>query len=133
MKPHIAIVFICLLYLAVAGCQRTIRVTEEMTWKCVPEEYNPAYGAKPDEYVEFRFVRNPHCEELQSSRNFCAEMRKANRPVVKVEFELHGYRQLNGYQMISVDGRPLQDVGGWASSGATDYSGPSPLNEAFRR
>ena len=105
-----------------------------MTWECAPDEYNSAYYAKPDEYVRFRFVRNPHCEEVESSRNFCAEMREARKAVVNVDFELWGSsHNLRSYRMTSVDGRPLQDIGGWASSGAHDYSGPSPLNEAFAK
>lgn len=133
MKPHMATALICLLGLAV-GCQRAIHVTEEMTWKCVPEEYNPAYYAKPGEYVRFWFVENPHYEELESSKNFCAELRKANRPIVKVEFELWGYRHnLHGYRFVSVDGRPIQNVGGWGSSGSRGSAGPSPLDKAFAR
>ena len=134
MKPPIIIALGCLLALGFIGCQRTVHVTEQMTWQCVPEEYNPAYYAKPDEYVLFKFVKNEHVEEMESSRDFCAELRQANRPVVNVEFELHGYwHHLHGWQMVSVDGRPLQNIGGWSWVGAKDYSGPSPLDEAFAR
>jgi hypothetical protein len=63
--------------------------------------------------VQFRYVENPHCEEVESSRNFCAELREAGKAVVNVEFELWGYSHtLHGYRMVSVDARPIRDVGG---------------------
>ena len=134
MKPHVTVALVCVVCLAFTGCERTEYVTEEMTWKCVPEEYNLAYYAKPDEYVRFWFVRDPHCEELESSKNFCTEMSRANKAVVKVEFALWGTgRKLHGYHMLSVDGRPIQHIGGWGSSGAKGQSGPCPLDEAFAR
>jgi hypothetical protein len=134
MNSRTQIAIICFLCLITAGCKRTVHVTEQMTWECAPDEYNSAYYAKPDEYVRFRFVRNPHREEVESSRNFCAEMREAGKAVVNVDFELWGSsHNLRGYRMTSVDGRPFQDIGGWAHSGANDYSGPSPLDEAFAK
>ena len=134
MKPRIRVSLVYLLCLVNAGCQRTVHVTEQMTWECAPDEYKSAYYAKPDEYVRFRYVENPRCEEVESSRNFCAELQKAGRTVVDVKFELWGYSHtLHGYRMVSVDGRPTQDLGGWGHSGANDYSGPSPLDRAFAR
>lgn len=122
-----------LLGITLAGCTRTIRVTKQMTWECAPREYNPAFYAKPDEYVLFRFVENPHCVELESSRNFCAEMQKAGRSIVNVDFEIWGNgSRVQGFRMVNVDGRPIRDVGGWGSSGANDYEGPSPIDNAFR-
>lgn len=115
------------------GCMRSVRVTKQMTWECAPEEAKPGYYARPDEYVRFRFVENPHCFDLESSRNFCAEMKKAGRSIVDADFEISGRGQsVQGYRMLSVDGRPLQDVGGWGSAGANDYQGPSPIAIAFR-
>jgi hypothetical protein len=105
-----------------------------MTWECAPDEYHSAYYARPDEYVRFRYVENPRSEEVESSRNFCAELRKGGKTVVNVEFELWGYGySLRGYRMVSVDGRPMHNVGGWAHSGANDYSGPSPVDRAFEQ
>lgn len=120
--------------LVVVGCRRTVHVTEQMTWECAPEEYKSGYYAKPDEYVRFRFVDKPNYFEVESSRNFCSELRKAGRSVVSVEFELWGQgHTLRGYRMVSVDGRSLQNIGGWGESGAKDPSGPSPLYDAFAR
>jgi len=105
-----------------------------MTWECAPDEYKPAYYAKPDEYVRFRFVKDPHWFEVESSKNLCFEMEKAARPIVNVGFELWGHSHtLRGYRVTSVDGRPMKNVGGWGHSGANDPSGPSPLHEAFAR
>lgn len=121
------------LSLNLISCSRTVHVKEQMVWECAPQEYNPGYYAKPDEYVRFRYLENPHCFELESSRNFCAELRKAGRSTVNVEFEIWGQgKKVSGYRMLAVDGRPIEDVGGLGSSGANDYTGPSPINEAFR-
>lgn len=105
-----------------------------MTWECAPEEYKPAFTARPDEYVRFRFVKDPHWFEVESGKSLCSDMQKAARPVVTVEFELWGRSHtLQGYRVTSVDGRPIYDAGGWGHSGANDPSGPSPLNQAFAR
>jgi hypothetical protein len=106
-----------------------------MTWECAPKEFNPAYFAKPDEYARFRFVEDPHHFELQSSKNFCAELEKAGRSIVIVDFEVWGKgKAVHGYRMHTVDGRPIRvrDVGGWGYSGANDEEGPSPIDDAFR-
>jgi hypothetical protein len=123
----------CLVCLGTLGCVRSMHVTEQMTWECAPEEYNPTYYAKPDEYARFRFVENPRCFEVESSRNLCAEMRKAGKAVINVEFDLWGHSKLQGYRITSVDGRPLQNAGGWGSSGSNGESEPCPLTRAFAR
>jgi hypothetical protein len=93
-----------------------------MTWECAEDEYNPNFSAKPDEYVRFRFVENPRCFDVTSSKDFCAELRKAGKSVVDVEFEVWNH----GYNLVAVDGRPVQNVGGWGHNGANDYSGGCP-------
>ena len=131
MKARIQIALVSLSCLVNVGCQRTVRVTEQMTWECAPDEYKPALYARPDEYVRFRFVEDPHWFEVESSKNFCSDMRKAARPVVNVEFELWGHSQtLQGYRVTSVDGRPIHNVGGWANG--HDPSGPSPSTIRLR-
>lgn len=134
MKPRIRIALVCLSCLVNVGCQRTVHVTEQMTWECAPDAYKPAFYARPDEYVRFRYVENPRCEDVETSKDFCAELRKAGKTVVNVDFELWGHSHtLRGYRIVSVDGRPIQDVGGWGYNGANDYSGPCPPNRAFAR
>ncbi len=134
MKRLLTIAPTVLICLILVGCKRTMYVTEAMTWECAPEEYKPSYYARADEYVRFRFVKDAHFFEVETSRNFCSEMRGASPPVVNVEFEVWGYsHSLQGYRVMSVDGRPIQNVGGWGNSGANDSSGPSPLNYAFAR
>ncbi len=134
MKRLLTIAPILLVCLIVVGCKRTMYVTEAMTWECAPEEYKPSYYARTDEYVRFRFVKDAHFFEVESSKNFCFEMRSASRPIVNVEFELWGYsHSLHGYRVTSVDGRPIEHVGGWGSSGANGGTGPSPLSYAFAR
>lgn len=121
------------LSLSLTSCSRTVRVTERMTWECAPQEYHPTLNAKPDEYVRFRFLENPRCFELETSKNFCAELQKAGRSIVNVDFEISGEgKKVHGYRMLAVDGRPLENVGGWGGSGANDYAGPSPIDDAFR-
>src|SRR3569833_101052 len=120
-----------LLVTCATGCMKTVHITKQMTWECAPEEFK--YYAKPDEYVRFRFVENPRCFEVETSKNFCAELKTAGRSVVSVDFEITGRRQtVQGYKILAVDGRPIQDVGGWGHSGANDYQGPSPNTNAFR-
>jgi hypothetical protein len=115
------------------GCTRTVLVTKQMTWECAPDEFNAGYSAKPSEYVRFRFVENPRCFVVETSKNFCAEFTTAGRSVVSVDFEITGRKQtVKGYKILAVDGRPILNVGGWGHSGANGYEGPSPIAEAFR-
>lgn len=87
---------------------------------------------EPDEYVRFRFVENPHCFEVETSKRFCSELKQAGRSVVTVEFEITGRRQaVLSYRILAIDGRPIQDVGSWGHSGAIGYEGPSTITNAF--
>ena len=45
MKPRIRLSLVYLLCLVNVGCQRTVHVTEQMTWECAPDEYKAAYYA----------------------------------------------------------------------------------------
>jgi hypothetical protein len=121
------------LCLACVGCMRTIHVTKQMTWEPAPDEFNPAFYARPDEYVRFRFVENPHCLEVVSARDLSAQLSRAGKSVVRAEFEVWGdFLEVQGHNMLAVDGRPLQTVGGWGHSGSADYMGPCPLDLAMR-
>jgi hypothetical protein len=124
MKQLVQISCICSLLVITAFCDRHRLVTEAMTWQCAEEEYNSSFYAKPTEYVRFRFVKNPHCFEVETSKNFCAELRNNGKAVVDVGFEVWS----NGHRMVAVDGRPIHDVGGWGHNGANDYSGACPPN-----
>lgn len=120
------------LSLASLSCTRTIRVTEEMTWECVPGEYNRAFSAKPGDYVRLRYVENPHCFELLASKDFCAELRRFGRSIVRVDFDAWGKgKKVHGYSIRAVNGHPIHEIDGWGGSGANDYSGPSPIDNAF--
>ena len=121
MKQLSHIATVCLLVVLVS-CDRHRHVTKPMTWECAEDEYNSSFYARPDEYARFRFVENPHCFDVESSKNFCAELSKSGKAVVNVEFEVWNH----GYRMVAVDGRPIQDVGGWGNNGANDYSGDCP-------
>lgn len=123
MKQFVQVACICSL-LITTSCNRHGFVTKPMTWECAESEYNPGFYAKPDEYVRFRFVENPHCFEVETSKNFCAELRNSGKQVVNVDFEVWS----NGHRMVAVDGRAIRDVGGWGSNGANDYSGRCPPN-----
>jgi hypothetical protein len=122
MKRFLQIAAMPSLLLLATCCERPKYVTKAMTWECAEDEYKSSFYARPDEYVRFRFVENPHCFEVESSKNFCSELRKNSRTVVNVEFEVWE----NGHRIIAVDGRPIKDVGGWGHNGANDYSGPCP-------
>jgi hypothetical protein len=126
----LVLAFLCLVP---TSCTRTAHVVKQMTWECAPSEYNPHFYAKPDEYVRFRFVENPRCFEVDTAKNFCAELQNAGRPIVNVEFEvLSDWSAVRGWTMLAVDHRPLQNVGGWGYAGSQDYSGRCPLDNALK-
>ncbi len=116
--------------LVLVGCTRAVNVTKQMTWECAPDEYKPALGARPDEYVRFRYVEEPRCFDVESARNLCAELQSMGKRVVSVQFEVRGGPgplARRGYRIVAVEGRPLIDVGGWGSNGANDFSGACPI------
>ena len=115
------------------GCTRHVVVNKEMTWECAPEEYKQAYYARPDEYVRFRYVEDPHCFEVESSRNLCAELRQIGKPLITATFEVHGGRFLasQGYEMIAVEQIPLVRVGGWGSSGVNGETDRCPIGKVI--
>ena len=41
--------------------------------------------------MRFRYIENPRCENVETSKDFCAELRKAGKTVVNVDFELWGH------------------------------------------
>jgi hypothetical protein len=129
MTLRLGIGIICGLFLSTLACTRTVHVTERMTWECAPDEYKPAFYARPDEYVRFRYVANPRCFEVESARDLCSTLSKAGNAVVNVEFEVWGKgHSIRGYRMLSVDGHALQDVGGWGNSGSNDAQQPCPIS-----
>ena len=131
----VAVVVIFFLLFAARRTVREVRVRETklMNWECAPEFYNPAYSeAQP---VRFRYVENPHYEEIVSGRGLCDQLKTGGKAIVAVEYELRGNRiqGLRSFHEISVDGRPIVDVGGWGSSGGDDSRTAHPLESAFRR
>jgi hypothetical protein len=84
--------------------------------------------------VRFRFVEDPHFEDVVSGRGLCDQLRSSGKTVVAVEIEAWGnsHRGLVGYREISVDSKPIVDIGGWGSSGATGVTGPHPLEKLFK-
>jgi hypothetical protein len=114
------------------GCTRHVDITKEMTWECAPEHYMPQYPeAQP---VRFRFVEDPQFEELVSGRGLCDQLKACGRRVVAVKFETEGnsIRGLIGFREVSVDGKPIVDVGGWGSSGSHSPVGPHPLEKLYK-
>src|SRR5450631_1302743 len=102
-------VCLAVLSLTFTSCRRTVHVREKMTWECAPQEYNPAFYARPDEYVRFRFSENPKCFEVQTSKDFCPQLKDAGRSIVDVDFEIWGRgKNVQGYRMLAVDGHPIQ-------------------------
>ncbi len=51
-----------------------------------------------------------------------------------LEYDTWGnsFRGLIGYREVSVDGKPILDVGGWGSSGAHGRVGPHPLEKLYK-
>lgn len=107
-------------------------MTKQMRWECAPEHYMPAYPeAQP---VRFRYVENPHFDEIASGRGLCDQLKSRDKPVVAVEFEVWGdrVRGLRGFNEIAVDDKPIINVGGWGGSGGDDSKLPHPLETEFR-
>jgi hypothetical protein len=106
-----------------------------MTWECAPEERKTNLPARPDdEFVRFRFVEEPRCFDVESARNLCTKLRSMGKSVVSVEFEVRGGfgpLRREGYNVVVLEGRPFTDQGGWASSGANDFTGKCPIGKVI--
>ncbi len=90
-----------------------------MTWECAPDENKPAMGMRADEYVRFRYVEEPRCSEVESSRDFYARMQALGKRVVTVQFRVWGGPKLfasQGYSIEAIEGHPLIP-GAWGNSG----------------
>jgi hypothetical protein len=113
------------------GCNRQRQIKVEMTWECAPDQYRSwAPDAQP---VRFKYVADPHYEEVVSGQRLCDQLKTSGKKVVVVEYETWGdyFRGLVGYRQISVDGKLIVDVGGSGSSGAHTTVGPHPLKKLF--
>jgi hypothetical protein len=127
LRTHLTVALFALL-----GCNRQRLLKVEMTWECAPDKYVPwAPDAQP---VRFRYVADPHYEEVVSGRGLCNQLKASGKKVVVVEYEawgdyLHG---LIGYREISVDGKKTVGVGGWGSSGSNTTVGPHPMKQLFK-
>ncbi len=115
------------------GCARHVVVHKEMTWECAPEEYKQGYYARRDEYVRFRFVDDPHCFEVESSKNLCGELRQLGKPIITATFDVWGGRFLapQGYEMLAVEQKRLINTGGWGSSGANGATDRCPIGKVI--
>jgi hypothetical protein len=116
----------------VAGCSRQISVTKEMTWECAPEHNMAQYPEA--QCVRFKFVEDPSYEDEISGRGLCDQLRASGKKVVVIEFETWGdsLRGLIGFREVSVDHKPIVDVGGWGSVGAHERVGPHPLEKLYK-
>jgi hypothetical protein len=105
-----------------------------MTWQCVPEESDPTY---PDaEPVLFRFAADPAYFVLAFGRGLCHELQASGKTTAAVTFEVWGppAREMRGYRIEWINGKPLQNAGGMGRSGwqGTGDSGPHPLTNALQ-
>jgi len=135
VKPWVHAVLSCgLVALSFTGCTRSVTVQKQMTWECAPDEYNPAFYARPDEYVRFRYIEEPHCFEVESARNLCAELRSIGKHAVMVDIKVWGGPKrlsTEGYKIVDVEGHPLRDVGGSGNSGSNDFTGVCPISKVI--
>jgi hypothetical protein len=83
--------------------------------------------------VRFTFVEAPRYQEKVSGRSLCDQLKAAGKRTVVVEYDAWGnsYQGLIGYYEVSVDGKPIVDVGGWGSSSAKEGTGSHPLEKVF--
>jgi hypothetical protein len=117
---------------ALPGCNRQRQIKVEMTWECAPEHFMPeSPDAQP---VRFRYVANPHYEEVVSGRGLCDQLKASEKKVVVVEYEAWGdyFHGLVGYNEVFVDGKRIVGAGGWGSSGSDTTVGPHPLAQLFK-
>jgi hypothetical protein len=116
----------------VTGCSRRINVSKEMTWECAPEHNMPQYPEA--QCVRFKFVEDPSWEDEISGRGLCDQLRASGKRVITVEFETWGdtFRGLIGFREVSVDHKPIVDVGVWGSVGAHGRVGPHPLEKLYK-
>lgn len=96
---------------ALLGCTQQRAIKVEMTWECGLDEY--VSGAFEMQPVRFRYVADPHYEEIVHGRGLCDQLKTSEKKAVVVECEawgdyLHGSA---GYREISVDGKKTVDVG----------------------
>ena len=137
MRGHhfkLAIAVLLLSQSMLAGCTRHVSVRKEMTWECVPEHEMREYPEA--QTVRFKFVEAPRYQEEVSGKGLCDQLRAAGKRTVMVDYDTWGnsFRGLIGYREVSVDGKPMVDVGGWGSSGANgtkEEIGPHPLEKVY--
>lgn len=123
------------LCLCAAGCSRTVMVTEQMTWECAPEEYNSHLPGKPGDYARLRYVKNPHCVEGESANNLCTVLRNFGKPIVGVEFRVHGGSLgffAEGYEITKLEGQPFVPNGGNGYSGSTESGDTCPIGKVIK-
>ena len=116
----------------IAGCTHHIYVSKGMTWECAPEHDMRDYPEA--QTVRLKFVEAPQYEEEVSGKGLCDQLRASAKRTVMVEYETWGnsYRGLIGYREVSINGKPIVDVGGWGSSAAREGVGPHPLAKVYR-
>ena len=100
----------------VAGCTRHVYVTTEMSWECAPEHQMAAYPEA--QTVRVTFVEAASYQEEVSGRGLCNQLKVAGKRTFVVEHDTwcNSYRGLIGYRGVSVDGKPIVDVGGWGQA-----------------
>ncbi len=113
------------------SCTREVEVEKQMTWNCGPKPAD-----RPSAALELRYVEDPHYIEYVDSRETCEALQAAGREVVRVRFRVWSHefrRELKGYTLLSIDGRPPRwsgQQGGSAHEG--EFTGPHPLEAALR-
>lgn len=127
-----AIMALCIALLG-CGCNRYVVVTREMTWECVPAEQDINYPeAEP---VLFRYTEDPEYFDLASGRALCQQLQASGKSRAEVTYQVWGNRVsgLHGYHIESVNGQPLNDIGGPAWSGCHGTcKAVHPLESALR-
>ena len=127
---HLLLVLALMGPLTAAGCTHDIQVSKQMTWECAPEHYMRDYPqAQP---VRFRFVEDPTFEDVISGKGLCDQLKASRKKVVVMEFDTWGnsVQGLIGFREVSVEGKPIIDVGGWGSISAHGV-GTHPLAKLY--
>jgi hypothetical protein len=116
------------------GCKNQISatVTEQMTWECIAPPASAAKGDGSVQTARFRYVKNPHYEEVFAAPGLCDSLSKTGGKVVPAEFEVFGTsaKGIVWYHEKMIAGHEYKML--QSTSGSYGEPGTFPLERDFR-
>jgi hypothetical protein len=109
-----------------------VHLVKEMTWRCVEPSVHDRLTYPGSENVCLWYVENPRYSELISGRNLCDRLKAHNKTVVQVEFDVWRFPGGNeGFNEVSIDGTPIENMGGNEVSGNPCGADPRLKSKRF--